>query len=90
MYLTPVFGSILPRGGAVSTGGWGGGTLMGVAPHVRPMGDRDSDQTNPLSPYYPSETPTLPGNGRTWFALLIAGMLLMGVIYTVLTLFLTL
>ncbi|SEA06321.1 hypothetical protein SAMN04488065_1648 [Haloplanus vescus] len=54
------------------------------------MSDRDPSSKNPLSPYYPSETPSLPGDGRTWFALLVAGMLLLGVVYTFLTLFVTL
>jgi len=51
------------------------------------MGDADPDRTNPLSPYYPSETPSLPSNGRAWFALLVVGMLLLGVCYAFLSLF---
>jgi hypothetical protein len=36
---------------------------------------------NPLSPYYPSETPDLPGNGRAWVALLLAAMFLLSAAY---------
>jgi hypothetical protein len=46
----------------------------------------DPDSRNPLSPYYPSETPDVPGNGRTWFALLLAAMLLLGAAYGFLSL----
>lgn len=40
---------------------------------------------NPLSPYFPSETPDIPGNGRTWFAVLLALTLLVGTAYGILT-----
>ena len=60
---------------------------MGLAPLDSSMGDADPDRTNPLSPYYPSETPSLPSNGRAWFALLVVGMLLLGVCYAFLSLF---
>jgi len=46
----------------------------------------DPGSRNPLSPYYPSETPDVPGNGRTWFALLLATMLLLGAAYGFLSL----
>ena len=36
-----------------------------------PDGDRDRDPRNPLAPYYPAEVPDVPGEGRTWFALLV-------------------
>ncbi|SFG07823.1 hypothetical protein SAMN04488063_1354 [Halopelagius inordinatus] len=45
------------------------------------MGDSDPDQNNPLSPYFPSETPTVPGNGRRWVAILLAATILGGALY---------
>jgi hypothetical protein len=45
------------------------------------MTDRDLDPKNPLSPYYPSEVPDVPGNGRTWIALLLSALLLLGAVY---------
>lgn len=42
------------------------------------MTDGDPDPENPLSPYYPSEVPSIPGNGRRWVAILLALMLLGG------------
>jgi hypothetical protein len=50
------------------------------------MSDDDSPQRDPLSPYYPGDVPEVPGNGRTWFAVLIAAMLLLGAAYGVLSL----
>jgi len=50
------------------------------------MSDDGPEPNNPLSPYYPSETPSLSGNGRRWFALLLAGMLLFGGCYAALSL----
>ncbi len=44
------------------------------------------DSNNPLSPYYPSETPSVPGNGRKWFAILMTAMFLLGVAYSFLLL----
>ena len=41
----------------------------------------DGPRKNPLSPYYPSEVPDVPGDGRTWFAVLIAATLLLGTAY---------
>ena len=41
----------------------------------------DEEPNNPLSPYYPSEVPDVPANGRTWFALFLAAMLLLGAVY---------
>ena len=54
------------------------------------MSDERPERNNPLSPYYPSETPGLPGNGRKWFALLLAVLILGGAVYGVLGLFLPL
>lgn len=45
-----------------------------------------SGRNNPLSPYYPSETPSLSGNGRTWFAVLMVVMFLLSAVYTVVSL----
>ena len=32
----------------------------------------ESDRPNPLGPYYPSEVPRIPGEGRRWLGLLVA------------------
>ncbi|WP_418284552.1 hypothetical protein [Halorubrum sp. DTA46] len=45
------------------------------------MGDDDPKSNNPLSPYYPSEAPDIPSNGRTWFAILLTLILLFGTVY---------
>lgn len=45
------------------------------------MSDKDLKPNNPLSPYYPSEIPDIPGNGRKWFAVLFALIFLSGVLY---------
>ncbi|QLG26564.1 hypothetical protein HUG10_02995 [Halorarum halophilum] len=50
------------------------------------MTDSDPDPNNPLSPYYPSEAPGIPGSGRKWFALLLALMILLGASFGVLSL----
>jgi len=50
------------------------------------MGDRSPKPKNPLQPYYPSEVPDIPGNGRTWVALLFSALLLLGAAYGVLSL----
>ncbi|WP_248895673.1 hypothetical protein [Haloplanus halobius] len=50
------------------------------------MTDDDPSPKNPLAPYSPSDTPDVPGTGRTWFALLLAAMLLLGAAYGVLSL----
>jgi len=52
------------------------------------MTDREPDPKNPLSPYYPSEVPDVPGDGRTWFAVLLSAMLLLGAVYAFFTAFL--
>jgi len=54
------------------------------------MSDRDPEPKNPLSPYYPSETPDVPGTGRTWFAVLLVVTLLLGAVYAFLTLLVSL
>jgi hypothetical protein len=45
------------------------------------MTERDPDPNNALAPYYPSEVPEIPGNGRRWFAVLMALLLFSGAIY---------
>lgn len=42
------------------------------------MVDGEPEPNNPLSPYYPSEVPDIPGSGRTWFAILLSLILLLG------------
>ena len=46
----------------------------------------DPEPNNPLAPYYPSEVPNLRGSGRTWFALLFVLLILLGMVYTVVSL----
>lgn len=36
-----------------------------------PEPEPDPEPRNPLSPYYPSEMPSMEGNGRRWFAILM-------------------
>lgn len=50
------------------------------------MTDGDPRPNNPLSPYYPSDVPDVPGNGRTWFALLIVLVFFLGAVYQVVVL----
>jgi hypothetical protein len=50
------------------------------------MADSDPDRNNPISPYYPSETPSLSGNGRKWFAILVVLTFLLNAIYQILSL----
>ena len=38
----------------------------------------DDGSRGALSPFYPSETPALRGNGRKWAAILVAVLLLVG------------
>lgn len=45
------------------------------------MTDSDPKPNEPLSPYFPSEVPDVPGNGRRWFAVLFAAMFLGGAVY---------
>lgn len=40
------------------------------------MPEGNPEPKNPLSPYYPSEVPSLSGNGRRWFALLLVAIIL--------------
>lgn len=40
------------------------------------MVDREPEPRNPLGPFYPSEVAAVPGNARTWFAVLFALLLL--------------
>jgi hypothetical protein len=49
------------------------------------MSDGGPDPKNPLAPYYPSETPDVPGNGRRWAAILLAFLLLTGAAYGLLS-----
>jgi len=53
------------------------------------MTDREPEPKNPLSPYYPSEVPDLPGNGRKWVAILLSATLLLGAAYGVLSVLLS-
>lgn len=56
------------------------------------MPDRDpgpkSDEQTVLSPYFPAESPSIPGSGRTWFAILSTMILLLGAVYGLLALLL--
>lgn len=52
---------------------------------VPDMTDSDPDPNNPLSPYYPSEVPDVPGNGRRWFAILLTIILVLGSLYGLLS-----
>ncbi|WP_251341876.1 hypothetical protein [Haloplanus halophilus] len=45
------------------------------------MTGRDSDPST-LVPISPSKVPDVPGNGRTWFAVLMALTLLTGVLFS--------
>lgn len=47
------------------------------------MTDRKPESNNPLSPYYPSDIPDIPGSGRKWFAILLSLMLLLGAVFWV-------
>ncbi len=48
------------------------------------MADSDSNPNNELSPYYPSETPSIRGNGREWFTMLILLIFLLGLAFAIL------
>lgn len=50
------------------------------------MGDGGPEPRNPLAPYYPSEVPDVPGNGRRWVAVLLSLAVLLGAAYGVLAL----
>jgi hypothetical protein len=52
------------------------------------MGDSGPESNNPLSPYYASETPSVPGDGRKWFAILMLLMFLLSAVFSVLGYFL--
>ena len=49
------------------------------------MTDSDPEPNNPLSPYYPSEVPDVPSNGRRWFAILLTIILVLGSLYGLLS-----
>lgn len=49
------------------------------------MSNNGPKPNNPLSPYYPSEVPSLSGNARLWFVLLIVAMLLVTAGFSALT-----
>lgn len=51
------------------------------------MDDTDPESNNPLSPYYPSEVPDVPSDGRTWFAILLTVILLFGTVYGFVSMF---
>ncbi|MFB6360028.1 MAG: hypothetical protein ABEH59_01765 [Halobacteriales archaeon] len=42
------------------------------------MPDREPEPKNPLSPYFPSDVPLVPGSGRRWVALLLVAVILLG------------
>lgn len=50
------------------------------------MADREPEPNNPLGPYYPTELPDVPGDGRTWFALLLVSLILLGAVLHLLAL----
>jgi len=43
--------------------------------------DSDPDPGDPLDALSPSNTPSIPGSGRQWFAILVSLLLLSGVLY---------
>lgn len=47
------------------------------------MTDNNPYSNNPLSPYYPSETPSVSGNGRKWIAILLILMFLLVAVYQI-------
>lgn len=47
------------------------------------MPDRDLEPNNPLGPYYPSEVPSVPGSGRSWFAVLLVLVMVSSGLYAV-------
>lgn len=49
------------------------------------MTDNDPERNNPLSPYYPSQVPTLRGNGRKWFVALILVLWLSTTVWSVIS-----
>jgi hypothetical protein len=50
------------------------------------MSGNDPEPKNPLGPYYPSDLPSIPGNGRKWVAVLLSILLLLSAAYGVLSL----
>lgn len=50
------------------------------------MADREPEPNNPLGPYFPAEVPDVPGDGRAWFAVLVAVLLLLGAVAQLLSL----
>ena len=50
------------------------------------MSDGDPKPNDPLSPYFPSEVPAVPGDGRMWFAVLLSLCLLFGAVYAAVSL----
>lgn len=61
-------------------------TVMGLPGRSTDVSEDDPKPNEPLSPYYPSRVPDVPGSGRTWFALLLTLMMLLGAAYGVLAL----
>lgn len=43
----------------------------------------DPEPNDPLSPYFPSRVPDVPGDGRTWVAVALSLLLLLGAAYGV-------
>jgi hypothetical protein len=44
------------------------------------MSDREPERNNPLSPYFPSRVPSVPGNARRWFVVLMVALLFGGTV----------
>jgi len=40
----------------------------------------DPEPDDPLSPYAPSEVPSVPSDGRRWFALLLVGVMVLSTV----------
>ena len=51
------------------------------------MANGDAKPDNALSPYYPSETPSIQGNSRRLFTILMALMFLISGILTIIAIF---
>lgn len=42
------------------------------------MADREPKPNNPLSPYDSAQVPDMPGDARSWFAVLVSVLLVVG------------
>ena len=52
------------------------------------MSGSDPEPDDPLSPYAPSEVPSVPSDGRRWFALLLVGVMVLSTLAWAASLFL--